>query len=101
MAEGSAAAAAGVAASDVITHVAGQQVGSLAGFKSVMVNAMLEGGASLSLSLLRPPPLGPAAAALRAREAHEQEAHEQQWRRALGEEPGGGRPDWGCYSADN
>ena len=45
MAEGSAAAAAGVAASDVITHVAGQQVGSLAGFKSVMVNAMLEGGA--------------------------------------------------------
>ena len=71
MAEGSAAAAAGVAASDVITHVAGQQVGSLAGFKSLMVNAMLEGRASLSLSLLRPPPLGPAAAALRAREAHE------------------------------
>ena len=50
VAVGSPAAAAGVAAGDVISHVAGRQVSSLQGFKALMVNALLD-GAPLPLAL--------------------------------------------------
>ena len=55
VAMGSPAAAAGVNAGDLIESVAGRKVSSLHGFKSMMVNAILDGTLSLSLSLLRPP----------------------------------------------
>ena len=56
VAVGSPAAAAGVAAGDVISHVAGRQVSSLQGFKALMVNPLLDGAPlPLALALLTDP----------------------------------------------